>query len=244
MLNRRLEPEVMDTVEDARDYDAMDHRAVNRCFVDDFLSFATANGFATRFANQQRPLKLLDVGTGTALIPIELCGRQVAVRVIAIDLADEMLKLADRHITQAGLSSLIQTARIDAKKTLFQSGSFDAVISNSIIHHIPEPVVAFAEMTRVLQKDGLLFVRDLLRPESLGDVDRIVSMYAGSEKENSQQLFRDSLQAALSLTELHKLAISVGIPPIAISQTSDRHWTLAWSRASRPAGESAKIAGH
>ena len=34
MLTRILEPEVMDTAEEARDYDTMDHSAVNRVFVD------------------------------------------------------------------------------------------------------------------------------------------------------------------------------------------------------------------
>jgi hypothetical protein len=37
MLQRVLEPEVMDTAEEAIDYDRMDHREVNRRFVDDFL---------------------------------------------------------------------------------------------------------------------------------------------------------------------------------------------------------------
>src|SRR5207248_821221 len=37
MLPRVLEPEVMDSPEEARDYDAMEHAAVNRVFVDDFL---------------------------------------------------------------------------------------------------------------------------------------------------------------------------------------------------------------
>ena len=40
MLTRILEPEVMDSAEEARDYDAMDHGTVNRVFVADFLGFA------------------------------------------------------------------------------------------------------------------------------------------------------------------------------------------------------------
>ena len=38
MLPRVLEPEVMDSPEEARDYDAMDHAEVNRRFVADFLT--------------------------------------------------------------------------------------------------------------------------------------------------------------------------------------------------------------
>ena len=36
MLPRTLEPEVMDSPEEARDYDSMDHAAVNDVFVADF----------------------------------------------------------------------------------------------------------------------------------------------------------------------------------------------------------------
>ena len=66
MLPRVLEPEVMDSAEEASDYDAMDHSHVNRLFVTDFLTI-------WKGANP-----ILDVGTGTAQIPIELC-RQAAV---------------------------------------------------------------------------------------------------------------------------------------------------------------------
>jgi ubiquinone/menaquinone biosynthesis C-methylase UbiE len=218
----------MDTSEDAHDYDNMDHSTVNRVFVDDFLAFAHANGFADRLADQRRPPRLLDVGTGTAQIPIELCRRRVACQIVAIDLADEMLKLAALNIAQAGFANVIQVARIDAKQMPNATSSFEAVISNSIVHHIPRPTEVFAEMVRVLCGGGLLFVRDLLRPDSLVEVDRLVVTYAGKENVHSQQLFRDSLQAALSLREIQDLAIAHGIPARAVSQTTDRHWTLAW----------------
>jgi hypothetical protein len=37
MLPRVLEPEVMDSAEEAKDYDSMDHAQVNRAFVADLL---------------------------------------------------------------------------------------------------------------------------------------------------------------------------------------------------------------
>ncbi len=227
MLERRLEPEVMDTTEDAHDYDAMDHRTVNRVFVDDFLAFTSESGWQTRFADQTQPPRILDVGTGTALIPLELCRRQVACHITAIDLAAEMLKLADLNIAAAGLQTQIQTDLIDAKQMPFARDAFDAVISNSIVHHIPNPCAVFAEMMRVLRDRGLLFVRDLLRPNSLTELDRLVTTYAGKENTHSQQLFRDSLHAALSLDEVRQLAKSSDIAASAVAQTSDRHWTLA-----------------
>ncbi len=232
MLERRLEPEVMDTPEDARDYDAMDHSTVNRLFVDDFLAFASAQGRDDPIAVQTGPVRILDVGTGTALIPIELCCRQRQCHITAVDLATEMLKLAEINITHAGLKSRIRTDLIDAKQMPYPRDSFDAVISNSIVHHIPDPSSVLSEMIRVVRDEGLLFIRDLLRPNSLAEVDDLVATYAGSENAHSQQLFRDSLHAALSLEQVRKLAEANGIASAAVTQTSDRHWTLARLKSS------------
>ncbi len=229
MLARCLEPEVMDTIEDARDYDSMDHRTVNRIFVDDFLAFVCGSGPDARRPDWNPLLRVLDVGTGTALIPIELC-RRAACHVSAIDLAAEMLKLADHNIAHAGLTRAIQTQRIDAKQMPYEPGTFLAVVSNSILHHLPEPRAVLAEMLRVLAPGSPLFVRDLLRPESAAEVDQLVATYAGRENAHSQQLFRDSLHAALTLAEVRELSANFDIPATAITQTSDRHWTLAWQK--------------
>lgn len=224
MLARVLEPEVMDTAEEARDYDAMDHAEVNRRFCEDLLATGPLVGH------------VLDVGTGTALIPIELCRRAPGVTVLAIDLADHMLALARKNIERAGLSSRIEVARIDAKATGYEAGAFAATISNSIVHHIPEPAAVFAEMWRLTARGGRLFVRDLHRPESEAEVDRLVALYGGARPddpaqlaswENQTTLFRASLCAALTTSEVASLVAPLGIPADAIAMTSDRHWTLS-----------------
>src|SRR5829696_7370650 len=86
MLPRVLEPEVMDTPEEARDYDAMDHATVNRAFVADFLALWDGRG------------PVLDVGTGTAQIPIELARWFAVGEVLAIDLAEEMLAVGRANV--------------------------------------------------------------------------------------------------------------------------------------------------
>ncbi len=138
-----------------------------------------------------------------------------------------MLKLAERNIIQAGFTGRIRLELIDAKQLPFDEGTFDAVISNSIIHHIPEPGTAFAEMKRVLQPGGVFFVRDLFRPPDLGTLDHLVQTYAGQENAHSQKMFRDSLHAALTLDEVQGLLGGCSLPRDWVQQTSDRHWTIA-----------------
>jgi ubiquinone/menaquinone biosynthesis C-methylase UbiE len=213
MLGRVLEPEVMDSAAEARDYDAMDHSTVNRVFVADFLAVWPG------------AVPILDVGTGTAQIPIELCRSAPTARVVAIDLADHMLTLGRENVRRAGFAERLQLERCDAKQLAYESGSFAAVISNSIVHHIPEPRRVLAEMVRVLQPGGVLFLRDLLRPADQAMLDRLVRTYAGDANAHQQQMFADSLHAALSLPELRDLVATLGCDPDQVRQTTDRHWT-------------------
>ena len=212
-LERVLEPEVMDTYEEARDYDSMDHQAVNKLFVDDLLAAGNIDN------------DILDVGTGTAQIPVELCRQSEDCRIIAIDMAVHMLDLARFNIEMDGFTQRIFLQQIDAKDMLFESEMFDCVMSNSIIHHIPEPLAVLAESIRVTRPGGLLFFRDLLRPESGEEVAHLVSTYAGDENEHQRQMFDDSLRAALSLSEIRAMVSSLGFEAETVQATSDRHWT-------------------
>jgi ubiquinone/menaquinone biosynthesis C-methylase UbiE len=227
-LSRTLELEVMDTGQDARDYDAMDHMEVNASFCDDLLSLRPRLG------------RVLDVGTGTARIPVELCRRATDVQVNGIDLATSMLAVAKRNVDRAGLAGRIHLSIDDAKSTAWEAGAFDAVISNSIVHHIPDPKDVLREMWRLVHSGGVLFVRDLVRPESAAATRALLAKYARVSGEVSQRvramhqrqraLFEASLHAALTVDEVVATVTLLGIPGDAVQQTSDRHWTLAHVR--------------
>lgn len=215
MIPRTLEPEVMDTVEEAVDYDSMDHSGVNRVFATDFL----------QVWNKQNPI--LDVGTGTAQIPIELCRQHQDAHLTAIDAASHMLDLGKKNVERAGFQDRIQLQLCDAKQMPFADAEFAAVISNSIVHHIPNPREVIAEMVRVVRPGGTLFVRDLLRPQSDDEVKRLVQTYAGEENAHQQKMFDDSLRAALTVQEMSDIVVSFGFEATTVQQTTDRHWT--WS---------------
>lgn len=228
MLERVLEPEVMNTADKTRDYDAMDHAAVNARFCDDFLAFAGTSG----------PLRgpVVDFGTGTGLIPIALAQRAEGFPIVAIDLAEHMLAWARKNVARAGLEARITLEKVDAKGTRFGDGTFAATISNSIVHHIPEPAHALAEMWRVVAPGGVLFVRDLVRPTDLAEVERLVALYSGEPPadatlrasfEHQRTLFADSLRASLTVSEVAACVGPLGIPASAVTMTSDRHWTLS-----------------
>jgi ubiquinone/menaquinone biosynthesis C-methylase UbiE len=216
-LQRVLEPESMDDPAESQLYDAMDHRQVNERFVADLLALGMPGP------------DVIDLGTGTALIPIELCRQHPTCRVMAVDSAPSMLDLARRNVELSGAMTRIELRQVDAKGLASWRGArFNVVMSNSLIHHLAAPTPMLVDAVSKLTKAGsLLFVRDLLRPSSDAEVEQLVAMHTGNEPDHSRQLFRQSLHAALTLEEVEAMARCCGIDSACVKQTSDRHWTIA-----------------
>jgi ubiquinone/menaquinone biosynthesis C-methylase UbiE len=214
-MDRILEPEVMDTWLEATAYDAMDFSAVNAAFAADAIAL------------DPHAVKILDVGTGTARIPILMCQQRPQYLVTAIDLAQSMLIIGQRNIEEANLSQRIRLERVDSKRMPYPDLEFDTIVSNSLVHHLPDPLVFFQEVNRLVRIDGALLIRDLIRPETDRLVDELVERLGRDYDRRQQQLFRDSLKAGLTLTEVRDFVDRAGLQQVKLSQTSELHWTLA-----------------
>ena len=213
-MDRILEPEVMDSFEDAEAYDAMDHTEVNIAFLERVLELGARKG------------RFLDVGTGPAAIPIMLAQRLPAVEVIGIDLSPNMLELGDFHITEAGLTDRITLAQADAKDLPYPSQFFDAVLSNSIIHHIPDPLPMLREVSRVIRWNGLILIRDLIRPKTTEAALGLVEQHASGATPYQKKLFYDSYLAAFTISEVEDMLVQVNLPGTVVVRSSDRHWSI------------------
>jgi SAM-dependent methyltransferase len=240
MIQRILEPELMDSAEDAREYDAMDHSVVNAQFVTDLLAALQKGESPNYRPTTSQPsdssaaiigpvsfLRVSDLGAGTGQIPIELARRAPTIHVTAVDAARSMLPLASRNIDVAGLTDRIEFVLADAKHLPFDSESFPAVISNSIVHHIPNPHEVITEAVRVTAPGGLLFHRDLARPAGEAELRHLVETYAGDATPYQRKIFAESLRAALTADEMGDIVAMFGFARDSVSMTSDRHWT--WS---------------
>ncbi len=234
MMDRVLEPEVMDSDEDVREYDAMDHAAVNAVFVADLVGALSDWSLSQASPERlKRPIQIadaqslvvLDLGAGTGLIPIEMCRRLSEIRVLAVDAAASMLAVAQENVAAARLDERIELVLANAKRLPFPNVTFPIVVSNSIVHHIAEPASVLAEAVRVATADALQFHRDLCRPRDEAELTRLVEAYAGEATPYQQKLFADSLHAALTLEEIQSLVAGLGFERNSVHMTSDRHWT-------------------
>ncbi len=213
MLPRRLEPEVMDDPQEAVSYEAMDHSEPNAAFIERLMELGAAG-------------RMLDVGTGPGHIPALLCPRIASSRIVALDHAMAMLELARRRVRQAGLARRVWLVRGDAKAMPFATGCFDAVFSNTILHHLAQPQWLLTEAWRVLRPGGVLLIRDLMRPVDAAQLESLVRHHAAGADASQRGMFRDSLHAALRPDELERLAHEAGLRGAEVVIDSDRHLSL------------------
>ncbi|MCH2211944.1 MAG: class I SAM-dependent methyltransferase [Fuerstiella sp.] len=215
----------MDSRQEAQEYDSMDHTDVNQRFVNDYLAYACPD---VDQSGKNAGLMILDLGTGTAQIPIHLSNRlTIRHTVMACDLSPRMLEIARRNIDKAGCFHAVIPMLCNARRLPVPDDSCQQLISNSIIHHIPQPADVFSELRRVAAPGAVVFFRDLLRPGTAAEADRLVNDYAGAATQHQQQMFRDSLHAALTVPEVRTILLQTGLDPNWVRQSSDRHWTIA-----------------
>ena len=112
--------------------------------------------------------KVLDVGCGTGgvTIPAKLrVGKNG--EAAGIDPAPEMIAIARRKANRAGLEIDFRVGVIESLP--FPDGTFDAVTSSLMMHHLPEHlrVKGLAEIRRVLKPGGRLLIAEIMRPSGL-----------------------------------------------------------------------------
>ena len=112
---------------------------------------------------------VLEIGCGSGAMAAEVLRTYADVRLTATDFDESMVHAARTRLTEFG--SRVDVRQADATALPFADGSFDAVLSFIMLHHVLQWEHAFAEMARVLRPDGRFIGYDLL-----GDgVGRILS---------------------------------------------------------------------
>jgi demethylmenaquinone methyltransferase/2-methoxy-6-polyprenyl-1,4-benzoquinol methylase len=112
---------------------------------------------------------VLDLCTGTALVPAVVAAARPQTFVVGLDLSPEMLALGRQKLARASRTNAA-LVRADAGRLPFRDGSFDAVTVSFGLHELPTAVreCAAREAARVLRPGGALVVADLDRPPRLG----------------------------------------------------------------------------
>ena len=137
-----------------------------------------------------------------------------------------------KEISCSGVSYLL-SAKINNQITLVQAylpglplnpETFDGVISNSLLHHLPNPNVFWEEIKHLGKNGTAVFIMDLLRPASKETARAIVEQYASNEHPALKEDFYNSLLAAFTLDEIKAQLKEVNLINLNVEIISDRHW--------------------
>ena len=156
-------------------------------------------------------------------IPRLVCERIGSAHVVGVDLSENMLAIARRHLANSPFGDRIEYRPADAKGLDFPNSAFDTVFSNTILHHIPDPRKFIVEALRVLKVGGVLLIRDLFRPPDEPTLDSLVATYAGNDTPHQRQMFCDSLHAALTPDELRTMVADLDVK---VAVDTDRHVSI------------------
>lgn len=210
-MDRVPEPQLMDSPAQTAAYAEADFSEANDLFVHHMFRHHLPDHAS-----------IIDLGCGPAHIAIRLASRCPHWHVTALDGGANMLKLARRAIDQARLSDRIEL-KLKVLPDVAGLVAHDAVISNSLLHHLPDPQVLWRSVRALLIPGGRVQVMDLLRPADAAEVAKLVDRYAAGEPQVLKDDFRNSLFAAYTLDEI-KQQLADAAMGLRVEQVSDRHW--------------------
>ena len=212
-MKRTPEPaELMDAADQARAYAEADFSEANQLFIELF----------EKLWDGPFEGRALDLGCGPAAIPIDLARRHPQAHILAVDGAPAMLDLARQAVNQANLSGRVALRWAHLPDPDLPC-DFDAILSNSLLHHLTDPLDLWRTLRRVGRPGAAVVVMDLCRPADPEAVERLVAEYAADAPPVLQRDFRASLHAAWRPDEVAEQLTAAGLTELEVARVSNRH---------------------
>ena len=100
--------------------------------------------------------RVLEVGCGTGLLWVSTAALLPRLRVTLTDLSEGMVEAAVAAVAPLPGMELVGCRTCDAQDLPYDDGTFDVVVADHMLYHVPDPGRAAAEFARVLRPDGVL----------------------------------------------------------------------------------------
>jgi ubiquinone/menaquinone biosynthesis C-methylase UbiE len=117
---------------------------------------------------------ILDLGSGTGYLSIEIARRSPGLQVYGIDLSRQMVRIARRHAKD------VENAQFELGNVAdlpFEDDSVDFIVSTGSLHHWKKPRLVFDECYRVLKTGKEAWIYDGYPDALKGQTDRVRREY-------------------------------------------------------------------
>jgi ubiquinone/menaquinone biosynthesis C-methylase UbiE len=213
-MERVPEPELMNEEEQARAYAEADFEAPHSAFDDLLLRHLPQlpeSGVA------------VDLGCGPGDITFRVARALPGWTIIGVDGAAAMLLHGQEDLMRQSLSERVRLVHAHLPVNALPAAPFDFLFSNSLLHHLAEPMVLWETIRTVGKPGAPVFIMDLARPESREEARRLVEEHSGGEPPILKKDFHNSLLAAYRVEEVEEQLRRSGLP-LEVETVSDRHW--------------------
>ena len=216
MIPRRPEPELMLEPEQARAYAEADFAAPHEGFVD---------AFAAAFPE---PVSgpVLDLGCGPGDVSLRFAARYPDCEVDGLDGAPAMLAAGDALLAGHPAAARVHLAEGCLPAARGPRAPYATIISNSLLHHLHDPMVLWQAIRHDAAPGARVFVMDLRRPDSEAAVQALVAEHAADAPPVLRRDFEHSLHAAFTPEEARAQLAAAGLDGFTVTVTSDRHMTI------------------
>lgn len=227
-LPRTPEPELMDGPDQVAAYAAADFGASDQAMVERLGALC---------GDAPGPW-VLDLGCGPGNISFRLARRWPGAQVLGLDGAETMLAVARQRLAAepalAGRLRFVQEL-LPLPRTTPLAGSWSTVVSNSLLHHLHDPLGLWQSVLRLAAPGAFVYVQDLRRPASAAAVDTAVDAAMAGAPELLRRDYRASLHAAFTPAEVQGQLRQAGLHGLRVDPLGDRYLEV-WGRLTASAG--------
>jgi ubiquinone/menaquinone biosynthesis C-methylase UbiE len=170
--------------------------------------------------------RALDLGAGNGDISLRFARAFPGWSIDAIDGSPAMLELGRRALARSGLGHRLRFHHLVLPCARPLQARYDAIFSNSLLHHLADPATLWTTITRWSQPATRIFVMDLLRPDSPEAARQIVEANSAAEPEVLRRDFYNSLLAAYRPAEIQQQLAAAGLQQLRLEVVSDRHFIV------------------
>ncbi|HEX9802680.1 MAG TPA: class I SAM-dependent methyltransferase [Gammaproteobacteria bacterium] len=220
-MERIPEAQLMDDFEQARAYALADFEEPHSRFI---------ALFRERFPEQEMEGVVLDLGCGPGDVTRRFANAYPACRIHAIEGAESMLMFARQMIDFERLHERVRLFKRLLPTDSLPKAQYDAVICNSLLHHLDDPMVLWRSVRQFAKPGAAVFVMDLMRPDSAAEAEAMRRRYAENEPLVLQQDFYNSLLAAYTPEEVAAQLREAGLEHLLVETVGDRHLVISGRR--------------
>ena len=213
-MQRIPEPELMDDPIQAAAYAAADFTEPHNMFVEKFREI---------FPRIKVTGKVLDLGCGPADVSIRFARAYPQCRIDGVDGAMAMLQEGTQRLKRENLNDRICLIQGMIPNIEVPEKQYSVIISNSLLHHLHDPVVLWRCIKNYSPQCTAIFVMDLMRPQTTQEAKELVNTYSGAEPLILKQDFYNSLCAAFTLEEVQDQLNTASLDKLEVKAISDRH---------------------